>query len=74
MEQFGKIFVVTGIIIILVGLIVWFFGDKLTWFGNLQGDVKIEKGKFRFYAPITSMLLISIVISVIVFLIRKYWQ
>ena len=74
METFGKILVGIGIITIIVGLILWFFGDKLTWFGNLPGDIKVEGDNVRFYAPITSMIIISIVLSVILSVFARFFR
>ncbi len=66
--------VAIGIIAIIVGLILWFFSDKFGWFGNLPGDIRIEGENVRFYAPITSMILISIVLSVILSLIARLFK
>jgi uncharacterized membrane protein len=74
METFGKILVGLGAIAIITGLILWFFGDKLTWFGNLPGDIKIEGDNVRIYAPITSMIIISIVLSVILSVIARFFR
>ncbi len=71
MQQIGKIIIVIGIFLIILGFIFYVFSDKLQWFGNLPGDIKIKKEHFTFYAPITSMILISIVISFIIWIIGK---
>lgn len=71
MSQFGKILIIIGIVLIIAGLIIYFAGDKLSWLGHLPGDIRIEKGNTRFYFPITTMILLSILISVIMWLIRK---
>ncbi|MGM0496187.1 MAG: DUF2905 domain-containing protein, partial [Bacillota bacterium] len=56
MQQIGKIIIVIGIFLIILGFIFYVFSDKLQWFGNLPGDIKIKKEHFTFYAPITSMI------------------
>ena len=71
MSQFGKILIIIGIVLIIAGLIIYFAGDKLSWLGHLPGDIRIEKGNTRIYFPITTMVLLSILISVIMWLIRK---
>jgi len=73
MEQFGKILVLLGAITLVVGAILWFAGGKLDWFGSLPGDIKIKRENFSFYAPITSMILVSILLSAILWLIRKFF-
>jgi hypothetical protein len=71
MPHFGKILVFAGIILIIAGLIVYFAGDKLGWIGHLPGDIRVEKENMRFYFPITTMILFSLVLSVVVWIIKK---
>lgn len=71
MQQIAKYLIITGIFIVLIGVLIFFWGDKMHWFGNLPGDIKIKKEHFRFYAPITSMLFISALITLILWIIRK---
>jgi hypothetical protein len=73
MEQLGKIIIGLGIIFIIIGTIVYFAGNKLGWFGNLPGDIRIVKENVRIYFPITTMILVSLAISLILFLIRKFF-
>lgn len=69
----GKYLFFGGILIALIGLLVWLFYDKIGWFGNLPGDVKVEKENFRFYMPITTMILLSLGISFILWLFRRFF-
>ena len=62
-----------GVILVLVGLVVWLAGDKLSWFGHLPGDIRVERKNMRFYAPITSMILLSILFSLLMWLFRKFF-
>ncbi|MEE4197371.1 MAG: DUF2905 domain-containing protein [Bacteroidales bacterium] len=71
MQQTGKVILILGIVLIILGIIFYVFGDKLQWFGNLPGDIKIKKEHFSFYAPFATMLLLSIVISFIIWIISK---
>ncbi len=71
MQQLGKYIIFAGIILVIIGVIMWLFGEKLGWFGNLPGDIKIKKDNFSFYAPITSMFLFSLVLSFIIWLVSK---
>ena len=64
---------IIGAIIMVAGLIFWLFHDKLNWIGKLPGDIHVEKENFRFYFPITTMILLSILISAIVALVKKYF-
>jgi hypothetical protein len=74
MEQLGKIIVGVGVVLIVVGLVVWFAGDKLSWFGNLPGDVRIARPGFRLYVPITTMILLSVGLSLLFWLIGKFFK
>jgi hypothetical protein len=71
MPHFGKILVFAGIILIIAGLIVYFAGDKLGWIGHLPGDIRVVKENMRFYFPITTMILFSLVLSVVLWIIKK---
>lgn len=70
-QQTGKYIIVFGIVIALIGAIVYFFGNKLHWIGRLPGDIRIERENFRFYFPLTTMILFSVLLTVIVNLLRK---
>ena len=64
-----RILVTLGIVLIVAG-IAWPWLGKLG-FGRLPGDIVIERENFRFYFPITSMILVSLVLSLIFWLFRK---
>lgn len=59
----------TGAALIVVGAVVW--TGAFAWFGRLPGDIRIEKPGARVYAPIVSMLVLSVVFSVMMYLVRK---
>lgn len=70
--QFGKLLVFLGLALALLGAFVWWGGGSLlSWFGRLPGDIRVERPGFRLYAPFASMLLLSLVISVILWIIRR---
>ncbi|HEY9362377.1 MAG TPA: DUF2905 domain-containing protein [Chitinophagaceae bacterium] len=69
----GKYFIIAGLVIVLLGAIIYFFHDKLHWIGRLPGDIRIERENFRFYFPITTMIILSILITVIIRLINKFF-
>ncbi|HEU4633267.1 MAG TPA: DUF2905 domain-containing protein [Flavisolibacter sp.] len=71
-SQTGKYIIVFGVVIILAGLIVYFFHDRLHWIGRLPGDIRLEKGNSRFYFPITTMIVFSLVLTLLVNLIKKF--
>jgi Protein of unknown function (DUF2905) len=67
----GKIIMIFGVIIFTGGLTWYFFGDKFHWIGRLPGDIRIEKDHFRFYFPITTMVLFSLLITIIMQVIKR---
>ncbi len=73
MSHLAKILIFIGIIFILFGIMTWIFGGLFSWFGKLPGDIRIEKENFAFYAPITSMILVSIILNIIFYIIQKIW-
>lgn len=73
MPELGKILVFAGIGLAVLGLIIWLLGDKLHWFGNLPGDVRYESKNVRIYFPWVTMLLLSILLSLVMWLVRKFF-
>jgi hypothetical protein len=71
MQQAGKYIIIIGAILVVIGLIVFFLGNKLHFFGNLPGDIRIKRDNFVLYAPITSMILLSIVLSFLLWVVSK---
>ena len=71
MPQPGKTLIIIGVILVIAGLIIYFAGDRLNWIGHLPGDIRIEKENSRFYFPITTMILLSALLTLILWIIRK---
>ena len=68
----GKYIMLIGGAVVIIGLIIYFFHDKLHWIGHLPGDIRIEKENFRFYFPITTMILFSVLVTGILYIIRRF--
>ncbi len=68
----GKYIIIIGAVIIIVGIIIYFFNDKLNWIGKLPGDIRIEKENFKLYFPLTTMLVLSLAVTLIINLIRRF--
>jgi len=66
----GKILIILGVILIISGILYYLFGNIFSWFGHLPGDIRIEKENFTFYAPITSGIVVSIIFSLILWIIN----
>ena len=71
LTQLGKILIIIGIVSVVAGVMLFFLGDKLNWLGKLPGDIRIEREHVKFYFPITTMIIISVILSLILYLIKK---
>jgi hypothetical protein len=69
-SQAGKYLIVIGGAILVLGIIIYFFGGSLKWLGHLPGDIRIERENFRFYFPLTTLILIN----VLIYLIFRIWK
>ena len=67
----GPAIVAAGVVLVVVGLLIW--SGAVAWFGRLPGDIRIERDTVRVYIPIVSMLLVSAVLSLALYLIRRWW-
>lgn len=67
----GLLVIVGGVFIIIVGLLIYSGG--LSWFGRLPGDIRYESGGTRVYIPIVSMLLVSLVLTLLFNLLRRFF-
>ncbi|MFO7852839.1 MAG: DUF2905 domain-containing protein [Bacteroidota bacterium] len=68
----GRLFIIIGISLIIIGVIIKYAPGLVNWFGKLPGDIRIEKENSKIFIPITSMVVISLIITVIVNLIRFF--
>jgi len=68
MSGFGKILILFGIISILAGILL-LFADKIPYIGKMPGDIRIEKENFKFYFPLTTSIVLSVVVSLILWII-----
>jgi hypothetical protein len=71
MRQFGIPLILAGIIMILLG-IFFNMGGSLSWLGRLPGDIRITRPGFNLYLPITTSIFISIMVSLVLYLVRHF--
>jgi hypothetical protein len=62
----AKVLIGIGLAVLALGILLHFAPGALGWFGRLPGDIDIERGNTRFFFPLTSMIVVSIVLTVIV--------
>ncbi|MEO9003935.1 MAG: DUF2905 domain-containing protein [Ginsengibacter sp.] len=70
-QQTGKYILIAGLCILIVGVAIYFFHGYLKWVGRLPGDIRVEKENFRFYFPITTMVILSVILSFIIALFKR---
>jgi membrane protein implicated in regulation of membrane protease activity len=66
----GKLLIVLGGILIVIGAAI-VLGGKLPWFGRLPGDIYLERRNFTFFFPITTSILISVILSVVLYILSR---
>ena len=71
MADLGKTIVVLGLVIAALGGTIWLLGG-IPWIGRLPGDIYVRRGNFTFYFPLATSILISIILSVLLMLFRRY--
>jgi DUF2905 family protein len=75
-NDLGRLLVVAGLILVALGALLWLGGklpgtEKLA-LGRLPGDIRIERGDVRFYIPLTTCLLISLALTLVLWLVRRW--
>jgi hypothetical protein len=70
MNDFGKLLVIAGLLIAAIGALIW-SGRGRGWLGRLPGDIHYSKGDFSFHFPIVTCLLVSVVLTLLLWLFRK---
>lgn len=66
----GPTLILAGVALVLIGLLFW--SGALSWFGRLPGDIRIERESVRVYVPLVSMLIVSLVLSLVLYLVRRW--
>jgi hypothetical protein len=66
----GRLLVVFGVLIVLVGLVLMLVG-RVSWLGRLPGDIVVQRGNWTVYFPLATSILISVVLSLVLYLIGR---
>jgi Protein of unknown function (DUF2905) len=70
MIGFGKLLITFGVVLIVLG-IIFTFGARIPWLGHLPGDIYIQRDRFSFYFPIVTCLIVSVLISLVLYFLRR---
>jgi hypothetical protein len=71
MQMVGKMLVLMGGLIVLVGIVLM-FSDRIPFLGKLPGDISIKRDNFQFYFPITTGIMLSLLVSLILWIVSHY--
>lgn len=71
MEHPGWLLIVIGLLIAAIG-VLWLLLPAVPWLGKLPGDVVIERDNFRFYFPLTTCIVLSVLLTAVLWLIRYF--
>jgi hypothetical protein len=71
MQHPAWILIIVGVLIAVIG-VVWLLVPALPWLGKLPGDIVIERENFRFYFPLTTCILLSLLLTGIMWLVRYF--
>lgn len=70
MNEFGRFLVVVGVSLVIVGALLW-SGLGKNWLGRLPGDIHYAKGNFSFHFPLVTCLILSALLSLLLWFFRK---
>jgi hypothetical protein len=70
MAGIGKTLIYLGLLLVIVGVVFSLVG-KLPWLGHLPGDITIQRERFTFYFPLATCILISLIISLVLYFFRR---
>jgi membrane protein implicated in regulation of membrane protease activity len=69
MHPLGKSLIIIGILLVALGL--FSIGSKIPWLGRLPGDIYIQRGNFTFYFPLATSIVVSLIITLVLYLFRR---
>jgi H+/Cl- antiporter ClcA len=67
----GRWLIVSGLLLVAIGLVLHFAPWLLNWFGRLPGDIHLQSGRTRVFIPITTMILVSLLLTIVLNLLRR---
>ena len=71
-KSFGTWLIIGGVVMVVLGMMA--NAGWLSWFGRLPGDIRMERENVRIYVPIATMIIVSVVLSLLVYLIGRFWK
>jgi len=71
MQEIGKFVLILGLVLAVVGFLIWRVPGLFGWVGKLPGDISIRKGNTSLYFPIVTCIVVSIILTLISWLFRR---
>lgn len=71
MDSVARLLVIAGLVLLAAGVLL-FLVPHVPWLGRLPGDIRVERPNFRFYAPLTTSIIISVVLSLVLWLVARW--
>ncbi len=71
MQQIGKYLLIAGGVLLVIGAVLLLFGNRLNFLGRLPGDIRVERENFKFYFPFTTLIIVSLIFNLIIWLIKR---
>jgi len=69
-EQIGKLIILLGAILVVVGAVITFF-DRIPFLGKLPGDIHFRRGNFQVYFPVVTSIALSVIVSLIFWIVSR---
>lgn len=69
----GRLLMIAGVALFVMGALLW-LGGRLPWFGNLPGDVVVKRDNFTLYAPLGTMILVSVLLTILLNVIGRWFR
>lgn len=73
MAEFGRVMMIAGGGIFLLGLLLFFIG-RIPGFGQLPGDITIQRDNFTLYMPLGTMIVVSVILTILLNIIARLWR
>ena len=73
MAPLPRMLLLAGIGLIVIA-VLWHFGSRMFPLGRLPGDITVERGRFRFYFPLATCVVLSVLLSLVLYLFSRFWK
>lgn len=70
MSGIGRSLIITGLVLVVAGVVIT-FSPRIPWLGKLPGDIHVQRENFSFFFPLTTCILLSLLLSLILWLLRR---